>query len=62
MGFFNKRQAQKESNLNSKKVLLNSNELNEEELLNVAGGRDYHTEDEQLANINFINSLVKQPR
>ena len=62
MGIFNKKQTQKESDLNTKKVSLSSNELNEEELLNVAGGRDYHTEGEKLANVDFINSLVKQPR
>lgn len=57
MGLFNKKQAQgKVQSQKPKKLGLN--ELNEDTLLNVAGGRDYHTEADKEANQKFIEEIA----
>lgn len=58
MGFFDRTQKNGEMNGKSEKKGLALNELNEDELLNVAGGQDYHSEQEKMANINTIKSIV----
>ncbi len=58
MGFFDKTGKVGEMNEKSEKKGLGLNELNEDELLNVAGGQDYHSEQEKMANVNTIKSIV----
>lgn len=62
MGFFDRTQKNGEMNGKSEKKGLALNELNEDELLNVAGGQYYHSKQEKLANINAIKSIVNAPK
>lgn len=60
MGLFDKKQSQnKVQSQKSKKLGLN--ELNEDVLLNVAGGQTYHNDADKLANEKYIKELTKKP-
>lgn len=58
MGLFDKKERQnKVQSQRPKKLELN--ELSENTLLNVAGGRDFHTEADEEANRVLINEIVR---
>lgn len=60
MGLFDTKQSQnKVQGQKSKKIGLN--ELNEDVLLNVAGGQTYHNDVDKLANEKYIKELTKKP-
>lgn len=56
MGFFNKK---RESKAKNEKIGSKLNVLKEDDLLNIAGGQNFHSEEEEVQNQSTIKSIIQ---